>query len=197
MKVPLAGPDAAGNATETILSEVGIVLLRMFTMAEACALRLVCREFVEAVRQQQWEDRETWIKGSVAAWRRCFQRARCAHVGMNGSLVDADFVHFEGLRELSMWLCRGITDAAFAHLRGIHTLDMGGCTSITDAGFVHLRGIHTLNMSYCTQATLTEAALAHLLPGATRLELKKCRPAFIRAAKARGLVPKDYYEGEE
>ncbi len=77
MKVPLAGPDAAGNATETILSEVGgMVLLRMFTMAEACTLRLVCREFVEAVRQQQWEDRETVIKGSVGAWRRCFPRAR-------------------------------------------------------------------------------------------------------------------------
>jgi hypothetical protein len=43
MKVPLAGPDAAGHATETILSEVGVVLLRMFSMAEACMLRLVCR----------------------------------------------------------------------------------------------------------------------------------------------------------
>ncbi len=71
MKVPLAGPDAAGRATETILSEVGsMALLRMFTMAEACTLRLVCREFVEAVRQQQWEDRETGDpgqRGGVAA----------------------------------------------------------------------------------------------------------------------------------
>ena len=66
MKVPLAGPDAAGNATETLLSEVGIVLLRLFDMREACALRLVCREFVEAVRVQQWEDGETVIQGSIA-----------------------------------------------------------------------------------------------------------------------------------
>ena len=30
MKVPLAGADAAGNPTETLLSEVGLVLLKMF-----------------------------------------------------------------------------------------------------------------------------------------------------------------------
>ena len=81
-----------------------MVLLRMFTMAEACTLRLVCREFVEAVRQQQWEDRKTVIQGSVGAWRRCFPRARCANVnewredGASGRavpmVVDADFVHF-------------------------------------------------------------------------------------------------------
>jgi hypothetical protein len=53
MKVPLAGGDAAGNPTETLLSEVGLVLLKMFDTADACMLRLVCREFVEAVRRQQ------------------------------------------------------------------------------------------------------------------------------------------------
>jgi hypothetical protein len=45
-------------------------------------------------------------------------------------------------------------------LRGIHTLDMSGCdqASITDAAFAHLRGIHTLNMSRCWQDTITDAA---------------------------------------
>jgi hypothetical protein len=80
MKVPLAGSDAAGNPTETLLSEVGSVLLSMFTMAEARALRLVCREFVEAVREYQWEDRHTLITGSIAAWRASFPRARCRAV---------------------------------------------------------------------------------------------------------------------
>jgi hypothetical protein len=80
MKVPLAGTDAAGHATETILSEVGVVLLRLFDTREACVLRLVFREFVEAVAQQRWEDRDTVIMGSIAAWRRCFPRARCANV---------------------------------------------------------------------------------------------------------------------
>jgi hypothetical protein len=77
MKVPLAGPDAAGNATETLLSEVGIVLLRMFSMAEACVLRLVCREFVEAVRVQQGR---TGARRFRAALRRggAASRARAA-----------------------------------------------------------------------------------------------------------------------
>ena len=160
MKVPLAGADAAGNPTETLLSEVGLVLLRFFDTREACVLRLICREFTEAVGRQQWEDRETVILGSIATWRACFPRARCANVRMwahpdgvvrTAPVVDSDFVHFEGLRELSMAGCRAVTDAAFAHLRGIHTLDMMWCNqpAITDAAFVHLRGIQVLNLSEC------------------------------------------------
>ena len=160
MKVPLAGTDAVGRATETILSEVGAVLLRLFDTREACMLRLVCREFVEAVAQQRWEDRDTVILGSIAAWRRCFPRARCANVRQWTSfydsgavrtalVVDADFVHFEGLRELNMSGCTGITDAAFAHLRGIHSLSMRSCNqrTITAAAFVHLAGICELDMT--------------------------------------------------
>jgi hypothetical protein len=167
MKVPLAGPDVAGRATETILSEVGIVLLRLFDMREACVLRLVCREFVEAVRVQQWEDGATVIQGSIAAWRRCFPRARCANVRnlrlppyRRVPVVDADFEHLAGLRELNLCGCKGITGAGFAHLRGIRSLDILGCSGITDAAFVHLRGIHTLDTSRCEG--ITDAALVHL-----------------------------------
>jgi hypothetical protein len=180
MKVPLAGPDAAGCATETILSEVGVVLLRQFDMREACVLRLVCREFVEAVRVQQWEDGATVIQGSIAAWRRCFPRARCANVGNNlrsaiyrrVPMVDADFEHLASLRELNLSGCKGITDAAFAHLRGIRSLDIMGCRGITGAGFVHLRGIHTLEMSCCWG--ITDAAFAHLR-GIHTLNMSYCR----------------------
>jgi hypothetical protein len=184
-RIPLAGADAAGNATETLLSEVGLVLLKLFSTREACVLRLVCREFVEAVRRQQWEDRETVIKGSIAAWRACFPRARCANVAMrflyddsgkrNTPVLDADFVHFEGLRELNMAGCRAITDAAFAHLRGIHTLDMSDCNqpTITDAAFAHLAGIQRLSIWACRQATLTDAAFVHLR-GIQVLNMSQC-----------------------
>jgi hypothetical protein len=168
MRVPLAGADAAGHPTETLLSEVGLVLLRFFDTREACTLRLVCREFTEAVRVQQWEDRTTVIQGSLAAWRACFPRARCASVRKGewnegfrrAPLKDADFAHFQGLRELDMTDCEAVSAAAFVHLRGIHTLDMSGCLGVTDAAFVHLRGIHTLKMGYCTE--ITDAALVHL-----------------------------------
>jgi hypothetical protein len=173
-RIPLAGGDAAGNPTETLLSEVGLVLLKHFDTREACALRLVCREFVEAVRQQQWEDGRTVIKGSIAAWRACYPRARCANVRQSDEsghdivraapVVDADFVHFAGLRELNMAGCIAVTDAAFAHLRGIRILDMSDCNqpAITDAAFENLVGIQKLSIWACDQATLTDAAFVHL-----------------------------------
>ena len=71
--------------------------------------------------------------------------------GRKTPVVDADFVHFVGLKRLDMSYCTGITDAAFVHLKGIHTLDMGCCwqNDVTDAAFVHLKGIHNLKMSWC------------------------------------------------
>jgi hypothetical protein len=131
MRVPLAG-----GTQETLLSEVGPVLLPFFTTRDACALRLVCREFLAAVSEHPWEDRDTVIQGAIGAWRACFPRARCANVQKRDEfyevarvapVVDADFVHFVGLRELYMAGCMDVTDAAFAYLRGIHTLDMASC----------------------------------------------------------------------
>jgi hypothetical protein len=61
-----------GGRQETLLSEVGFVLLPFLSTRNACALRLVCREFLAAVREHPWEDRDSVIQGSVAAWRACF-----------------------------------------------------------------------------------------------------------------------------
>jgi hypothetical protein len=188
MRVPLAG-----GTQETLLSEVGPVLLRFFSTRDACALRLVCHEFLAAVREHPWEDRDTVIQGSIRAWRACFPRARCANVQkwtLNGAekraapVVDADFVHFEGLRELNMAGCRGVTDAAFAHLRGIRTLDMSACNqpAITDAAFAHLAGVQRLSIRRCEQATITDAAFAHLR-GIQLLNMSACRQ-FTDAAFA-------------
>ena len=168
MRVPLAG-----GTQETLLAEVGPVLLPFFCTRDACALRLVCREFLAAVSEHPWEDRDTVIQGAIGAWRACFPHARCANVQKCDELcevarvapvVDADFVHFEGLRELYMADCRDVTDAAFVHLRGIHTLDMSFCeqSAITDAAFAHLAGIKRLSLWRCNQATITDAAFAHL-----------------------------------
>ena len=174
-RIPLAG-----GGQETLLSEVGSqYLLPLFSTREACALRLVCREFLAAVSEQVWEDRETMIKGRIASWRACFPRAHCANVTRKyamgppfapvqevrrGTVVDADFVHFEGLRELRMAGCTSVTDAAFVHLRGINALDMSYCgqAGITDAAFAHLRGIHTLDVSGMRQMGITDVAISHL-----------------------------------
>ena len=103
----------AGGGQESLLSEVGSqYLLPLFTTRDACALRLVCREFLAAVTEQPWEDTETVILGSIAAWRASFPRARCANVSectWQGSrrtpLLDADFVHLQSLRALDMSGC--------------------------------------------------------------------------------------------
>ena len=176
MLVPLAG-----GGQETLLSEVGFVLLPFFTTREACALRLVCREFLAAVTEQPWEDGETAIQGSIAAWRACFPRARIANVAhysmtrgevRAAPVVDADFVHFEGLRELNMMHCQAVTGAAFVHLRGIHSLEMSLCTRLTDAALVHLAGIQRLSMFGCTR--ITDAAFVHLR-GIQLLNIESCR----------------------
>ena len=179
MRVPLAG-----GTQETLLSEVGPVLLRFVSTADACALRLVCREFLAAVSEHPWEDRDTVIQGAIGAWRACFPRACCINVQRwaRGSaeiraapLVDADFVHFEGLRELYMANCVGVTDAAFAHLRGVRSLDMSFCEqpAITDAAFAHLAGVQRLSIYGCAQATITDAAFAHLR-GIQLLNMSAC-----------------------
>ena len=49
-------------------------------------------------------------------------------------------------------------------------------------------------MNHCPQATLTGAAAVHLA-GVTELRVLNCHLAFIRAAKALGLVPESTFEG--
>ena len=122
MLVPLAG-----GGQETLLSEIGFVLLPLFTTADACALRLVCREFLAAVTEHPWEDRETVIQGSIAAWRACFPRALCANVRQYAyrgkvratPVVDADFTHLEALRELRSTLAGRQRGGRGASARGV------------------------------------------------------------------------------
>ena len=169
----MARTTLAGGAGRTLLAECLGALLQFFSSHEACALRLVCREFQAAVTAYPWEDRITVILGSIGNWRACFPRARCANVNSysdedrvvrRAPVVDADFVHFVGLWELNMSSCRAVTGAAFVHLRGIRVLDMSDCNqpTITDASLAHLAGIQKLSICGCTQATLTNAAFAPL-----------------------------------
>ena len=104
---------AGGPGDEpTIVSIVGVVLFPFISTEDAArGLRLTCRELKQAVTDFPWEDISTVIHGSIALWRACFPRARAANLGQregdeawktpNGRrtpVVDADFVHFVGLR---------------------------------------------------------------------------------------------------
>jgi hypothetical protein len=140
---PFVSHRADRDYGSTVLSvlagalSVGDGVFGFFDTREARALRLVCSEFREAVAVVPWADMRTRIRGNVGGWRRSFPRATKANIGRgrgrHNAIVDADFVHFEG----------------------IHTLDMSRCdqVGITDAAFVHLKGIHTLKMSWCRQTS--------------------------------------------
>ncbi len=173
---------------------VGAGILGFFDTKEARAIRLVCTEFREAVAIVPWADMGTRITGNVGGWRASFPHATKANISVkdrhpmpeiHNSIVDADFVHFEGLHALDMSYCSqaDITDASFVHLKGIHTLNMFACdqAGITDAAFIHLKGIHTLDMSRCRQAGITDAAFVHL-KGIQTLDMSWCRQAGITDA---------------
>ena len=170
----------AGGKGHTLLAECPCALLQFFDTRQACALRLVCREFQAAVAAHPWEDRETVILGSIGGWRACFPRARCANVRRGhwdeeavvrrAPVVDADFVHFVGLWELDMTRCTVVTDAALVHLRGIRVLDMSDCDqpTITDAGLARLVGIQKLGIvchgpEFRLGTTLTSSQLVHYI----------------------------------
>ncbi len=165
-RIPFAG-EGEVFSPDSVLSHCYGALLPMFSTKEATVLRLVCKELKDAVADFPWEDEKTVIKGSVAAWRACFSRARWANVSQDNlperltrfssgrriPVVDADFVHFVGLKGLNMSGCTSITDTAFKFLQGIHTLNMKFCnhSTITDETFVHLKGIHSLDFSYWSE----------------------------------------------
>ena len=190
-RIPFAG-ESEIPSPDSVLSHCYGALLPMFTTAEATVLRVLCREFKDTVAKFPWEDDKTVIRGSIASWRACFPNAKCANVeehfdyvphGRQKAIIDSDFVHFVGLKELKISQCQSITDAAFVHLKGIHTLHMVLCfqSAITDAAFVHLKGIHTLNMISCFQDTITDAAFVHL-KGIHTLKMGFCNQATITDA---------------
>jgi len=155
--------------------------MRFFTTKEACELRLVHSEFLDAVNATPWHDMETVITGRVAAWRACFPIAQAAKLGAH--VVDADFVHLRGLWSLDMSFCKGISDAAFANLCGINSLIMWFCKqpSITASASKHLKGIEELDMRGCILA-VTSAAF-NILQGARNLVPTRANNPFCAAIK--------------
>ena len=201
---PFASHCADRDFGSTVLSVlagahgVGEGILGFFDTREARSIRLVCSEFREAVAVVPWADMVTLLWGNVGGWRRSFPRATKVNISVgtryhNNAIVDADFVHFEGLHTLDMSYCfqAGITDAAFVHLKGIYALNMSHCrqAGITDAAFVHLKGIHSLNMWGCTQAGITDATFVHL-KGIHTLDIRNCDQLGITQAVRNNLRSK-------
>ena len=129
---PFVSHRADRDYASTVLSvlagahSVGAGILGFFDTREAGAIRLICTEFRDAVAAVPWEDEQTRISRNVGGWRACYPRATKANISvefsepqLHNAIVDADFVHFEGIHTLDMSFCSqaGITDAAFVHLK--------------------------------------------------------------------------------
>ena len=153
--VPFTADRADVDSGRTVLSilagahSVGEGILGYFNTREARVIRLVNVEFRDAVAAVPWADMGTRITGNVGGWRASFPRATKANISIEYGyenqtpIVDADFVHFEGIHTLNMSHCNqeGITDAAFVHLKGIHTLAINGCRQVTPALRDYLRDV--------------------------------------------------------
>jgi hypothetical protein len=142
---------AGGSGTHTVLSvlagehSIGGGILQYCDMREATILRLVCPEFLEAVKEFPWVDAKTEIKGSVKKWRAIFPYAQAVNVSNRNDIIDADFVHIRG-------------DARAR----VHTVIMPRCGRVTDAAFEHLDGRLTLlDVRCCARLSAQAIALLH------------------------------------
>ena len=157
-----------GNSASTVLSHLdaehshGRGLLGFFSMAETRALRLVCKDFCDAVAAYPWADSFSHIRGPLALWRTCFPRALAANVACRRDLRESDLHYLRGCHTVDISHSPLLTDAAFEHLTHVRVLNMGGCSQvgITNAAFSHIQNVQVLNMGGCEQ--LSGAALAHL-----------------------------------
>ena len=206
-------PHAGVRALDVLQrASVRNALFPLLSTRTACMLRLVCAELRGAVAEFPWEDGETPIKGSLAAWRACLPRARAANVRgslsvrAHAPLRDEDLAHLAGCTQVFMRQSALVTDAGLAHLRGVEVLDIGHCPRITDAGLAHLRGsirslvldgnlgltsaafehlvgIWHLSMLGCSQPALGDAAFAPLRGTIRSLNMSMCdQPAITSAA---------------
>jgi hypothetical protein len=132
---PFVSHRADRDYGSTVLSvlagahSVGEGVLGFFDTREARALRLVCSEFREAVTVVPWADMRTRMQGNVGGWRRSFPRAAKANISVDpfrhNAIVDADFVHFEGIHTLET--CRVATRRAS---RTLHSPTSRGYTRL-------------------------------------------------------------------
>ena len=78
---PLAPLDAfaGGSTAHSVLSGCLPTLLCFFDTPAVLPLRATCSEARNAIARHPWQDAETPIQGSLAAWRACFPAARTAN----------------------------------------------------------------------------------------------------------------------
>ena len=107
---------AGGNNSSTILSNISNALLPMFTIIDACSLRLLCKEFNESVTDFRWDDSTTRVTKFIHLWKICFPHAKTINIS-NTKITDLDFIHLKHVNKINMANCNLVTDEAFKYLQ--------------------------------------------------------------------------------
>ena len=121
----LSGPSFSDLASGQML--ILVVEFLGPSMSAARALRLIDKNFKQAVADSTWADLMTRITGSVANWSLSFPRAVAANLSGRHDLTEADFSrHFTRLRELILTKCESpcVLDGAFARHCSLVHLDL-------------------------------------------------------------------------
>ncbi|NDB85722.1 MAG: hypothetical protein EB127_23930, partial [Alphaproteobacteria bacterium] len=111
MSISFALPRDATGVVTTLLSTLhgahrnGEGILCYLTTQDALALRLVNHESREAVSAFRWKDKNTRIRGSLAAWRACFPRAVWVNLIGRKNITNDDLMHLANIEILTMYTC--------------------------------------------------------------------------------------------
>ena len=188
-------PFAGGEGTQTVLSvldgalSIGEGFLGFLTIRESNALRVVCKEFREAVMDFPWMNSldESRIKGSAKAWRAAFPaaRGRCKgarrycrrglHPYSRRRACTAAQCEHDGLQRGHGCGLRAPARDPIAQHEQLRSADNHGRSLRAPARDPHAR------QSWCSQATITDATFVHLR-GIKSLNMFCCNQATITDA---------------
>jgi hypothetical protein len=139
--IAFALPRDAPGVVTTLLSTLhgahlnGGGIFGFLTLQEALALRLVNHECRDAVSAFRWKDKNTIIRGSLAAWRACFPRAVWVNLIGRKNITNNDLMHLANIEILIMYNC-GCTKI---------TINDFGCPDINKA-LIKIDYYHFLSM---------------------------------------------------
>ncbi len=110
----------------------GGLLLPYFFTTDLLELRLVCREFLLAIRGYAWNDRASRVPGPLHLWHACFPRAVACNLTGNALIhsQNPDLHLLQLLPYIDLSHAGFLTSPVFAHLRFATTLILDECNQV-------------------------------------------------------------------
>jgi len=165
--IPLLVHLLGGNAV------TAVSVLRCINTANATVLRRLHPVLAAAVEAVPWADTATPVH-DTARWRAALPVATALKLAATAPLYcSRALTSLEGVTELNLARCYGVTDAVIAHLPPtLRVLNVSECMLVTqDASFVHLSALESLD---CSNTEALDAGLTSLPPSLRTLRMYNC-----------------------